>query len=122
MTLAAALASMVWLTGSAAGQLTAAGEAQAAPGMGRSGGHGMAQVTHQMPCAHAADSAANDATLDGLLRQMNQAKGEARLDAVVAAVNELARQYKAERVHMREMHQRMMREPAVVSEPPSHQH
>jgi hypothetical protein len=122
LTLAAALASMVWLTGTAAGQLTAAGEAQGAPGRGRPGGRAMAEMTRQMPCAPAVDSAADDAKLDGLLRQMNEAKGEARLDAVVAAVNELARQNRAERAHMREMHQRMMREPAAALEPAAHQH
>jgi hypothetical protein len=51
---------------------------------------------------------ANDAKLDALLKDVNGAKGEARIDAVVAAVNELARQHKAERAHMNEMHQMMM--------------
>jgi hypothetical protein len=68
------------------------------------------------------EAASTNAKLDGLLRQMNEAKGKARLDAVVAAVNELARQNRAERAHMREMHQRMMREPAAALEPAAHQH
>jgi hypothetical protein len=55
-----------------------------------------------------AEMKANDAKLDALLKDVNGAKGDARVDALVAAVNELARQYKAERAHMNAMHQMMM--------------
>lgn len=54
-----------------------------------------------------AEMKANDARLEALLKEVNGAKGEARIDTLIAAVNELARQYKAERAHMNDMHQTM---------------
>jgi hypothetical protein len=55
----------------------------------------------------AAAMKANDAKLDAVLQTLNAAEGAAQIDALVATVNELARQYKAERAHMNEMHQTM---------------
>lgn len=51
---------------------------------------------------------ADDAKLDALLKDMNAAAGEAKVNAVAAVVTEMARQYKAMHQHMGQMHQQMM--------------
>jgi hypothetical protein len=55
-----------------------------------------------------ADAKAGDARLDALVKEMNAATGGAKVDAVAAVVNELARQHKAMHGHMGEMHEQMM--------------
>jgi hypothetical protein len=67
----------------------------------------------------AVEMKANDAKLDAVLKELNTVKGEARVDALVAAVNEMARQLKAERAHMNEMHQMMHGRASGAGEPTS---
>jgi hypothetical protein len=70
-----------------------------------------------------AEMKANDARLEALLKDVNAAKADSRTDALIAAVNELARQYKAERAHMAEMHQTMCGQMnAQGHEPTTHAH
>jgi hypothetical protein len=51
---------------------------------------------------------ASDAKLDALVKDMNAAAGEARITAMAAVVNELARQTRAMHERMGQMHQHMM--------------
>lgn len=69
------------------------------PGM-----HDMMKMHEQMM----ADMQAAGAKLDALVNDMNAAKGDAKVNAVAAAVNELARQQKAMYGRMGQMHQHMM--------------
>jgi hypothetical protein len=55
-----------------------------------------------------ADMKAGDAKLDALVKEMNAAAGDARVNAVAAVVNELVRQHKAMHGHMGQMHEQMM--------------
>ena len=55
-----------------------------------------------------AEMQAGDAKLDALAKEMNDAKGDAKVNAVAAVVNELVRQHKAMHGHMGQMHQQMM--------------
>ena len=55
-----------------------------------------------------ADMKAGQAKLDALLKEMNAATGSAKVDAVAAAVNELARQHTGMHGRMGQMHQQMM--------------
>ena len=50
-----------------------------------------------------------DARLDALVKDMNAAKGEVKVDTVATVVTELVTQHKAVRGHMGQMHQMMMR-------------
>ena len=51
---------------------------------------------------------ADEATLDALLKTMNETSGDAKTAAIAAVVTEMARQQKAMHAHMDEMHQHMM--------------
>jgi hypothetical protein len=55
-----------------------------------------------------AEMKAGDAKLDALVKEMNAATGDTKVNAVAAAVNELVRQHKAMHEHMGQMHQQMM--------------
>lgn len=55
-----------------------------------------------------ADMKAADAKLDALLKEMNAASGNARVDAMAAVVAELVRQNRSMHEHMVQMHQQMM--------------
>jgi hypothetical protein len=55
-----------------------------------------------------AEMKAGDARLDALVKEMNSAKGEPRIDAVAAVVTELVNQHKAMHGHMGQMHEMMM--------------
>lgn len=55
-----------------------------------------------------AEMKAGDAKLDALVKDMNDAKGDAKVNTVAAVVNELVRQHKAMHGHMGQMHQQMM--------------
>jgi dihydroorotate dehydrogenase len=55
-----------------------------------------------------AEMNANDARLDALIKEMNAASANARVDAIAAVVTELAQQHKAMHQHMRQMHAQMM--------------
>jgi hypothetical protein len=55
-----------------------------------------------------AEMKASEAKLDALIKEMNAATGDAKVNAVAAAVNELVRQHKTMYEHMGQMHQQMM--------------
>jgi hypothetical protein len=64
----------------------------------------MAKMHEQMM----ADMKAGDAKLDALVKEMNAAEGESKVNAVAAVVNELVRQHRAMHGRMGEMHRHMM--------------
>jgi hypothetical protein len=51
---------------------------------------------------------AGDDRLDALVKEMNAASGDAKINAVAAAVTELVRQQRSMHEHMGQMHQQMM--------------
>jgi len=55
-----------------------------------------------------AEMKAADTRLDALVKDMNAATGDAKLNAVAAVVSELVRQQKSMHGHMGQMHQMMM--------------
>lgn len=55
-----------------------------------------------------ADMTAAGAKLDGLVKEMNAAKGEAKIDALAVVVTELVAQQKTMHRQVGEMHQHMM--------------
>jgi ABC-type glycerol-3-phosphate transport system substrate-binding protein len=55
-----------------------------------------------------AEMKAADGRLDALVKDMNAASGDAKINAVAAAVTELVRQQKAMHDRMGQMHQQMM--------------
>jgi len=55
-----------------------------------------------------AEMKAGDAKLDALVKQMDTAAGDTKVNAVAAVVSELVRQHKAMHEHMGQMHQQMM--------------
>ncbi len=55
-----------------------------------------------------AEMKAADTRLDALVKDMNAATGDAKLNAVAAVVSELVRQQKSMHAHMGQMHQMMM--------------
>jgi aromatic ring-opening dioxygenase catalytic subunit (LigB family) len=65
---------------------------------------GMMKAHEQMM----ANMKAAEATLDALVKTMNEASGNAKTAAIAAVVTEMVRQQKAMHAHMNEMHQQMM--------------
>jgi vancomycin resistance protein YoaR len=55
-----------------------------------------------------AEMSAADAKLDALLKEMNAASGNAKVNAMAAVVTELVRQNRSMHEHMGQMHQQMM--------------
>lgn len=55
-----------------------------------------------------AEMKAADTRLDALVKDMNAASGDAKVNAVAAVVSELVRQQKSMHAHMGQMHQMMM--------------
>jgi hypothetical protein len=55
-----------------------------------------------------AEMKAGEAKLDALVKEMNGAKGDTKVNAVAAVVNELVRQHKTMNEHMGQMHEQMM--------------
>jgi ABC-type glycerol-3-phosphate transport system substrate-binding protein len=55
-----------------------------------------------------AEMKAADSRLDALTKDMNAAKGDAKVNAIAAVVTELVQQQKSMHAHMGEMHQMMM--------------
>jgi uncharacterized protein HemX len=55
-----------------------------------------------------AEMKAGDTKLDALVKEMNAATGDAKVNAVAAVVNELVRQHRAMHGRMGQMHQHMM--------------
>ena len=55
-----------------------------------------------------AEMKVGDAKLDALVKDMNAAAGDAKVNAMAAVVNELVRQQKAMHERMGQMHQQMM--------------
>lgn len=86
----------------AEGTQTAAPQ-EAAP-QPRSGMADMMKMHEQMM----AEMTAADAKLDVLVKDMDAATGDAKVDATAAVVSELVRQHKAMHARMGQMHQRMM--------------
>ena len=70
----------------------------------RSGMADMMKMHEQMM----AEMTAADAKLDVLVKDMDAAPGDAKVDATAAVVSELVRQHKAMHARMGQMHQRMM--------------
>ena len=75
------------------------GAASAAPNM-----QDMMKMHEQMM----ADMKAGDAKLDALIKDMNSATGESKVNAIAAVVNELVRQHKSMHGRMGQMHEHMM--------------
>jgi hypothetical protein len=65
---------------------------------------------------------ADEARLDALLKEINAASGDARIAALIAAVNEIVRQQKAERAHMAGMHAMMAEHHAPETTGSGHVH
>jgi hypothetical protein len=55
-----------------------------------------------------ADMHAAEARLDGLIKEMNAAGGDAKVAAIAAVVTELVAQQKSMHARMAQMHQQMM--------------
>jgi hypothetical protein len=55
-----------------------------------------------------AEMKVGDAKLDALVKEMNAATGQAKVNAVAAVVNELVQQHRAMHGHMGQMHEHMM--------------
>ena len=55
-----------------------------------------------------AEMKAGDAKLDALVKDMNDAKGDAKVNALAAVVNELVRQHKGMHGRFGKMHEQMM--------------
>jgi len=66
--------------------------------------HDMMKMHEQMM----AEMKAADTKLDALVREMNAASGEAKVNAVAAIVTELVRQQRSMHDRMGQMHQQMM--------------
>ena len=115
----ALLSSTMTVPLAAAGEQTPPAPATAPPAQPQMPAMNMMKMHAQMM----AEMKANDARLEALLKEVNGAKGDARIDTLIAAVNELARQYKAERAHMNDMHQTMCAHMnAEGHEPAAHAH
>lgn len=74
-------------------------QAQSQPGMAE-----MMKMHEQMM----AEMKAGDAKLDALVKDMNAAAGDAKVNAIAGVVNELVRQHKAMHGRMGQMHEQMM--------------
>ncbi len=62
--------------------------------------HGAGDAMHAQMRAQRAQMEAHDARLDELVAAMNAAKGDAKVDAIAAVVNELVSQRRTRRAHM----------------------
>jgi hypothetical protein len=80
-------------------QTPSAGAGSPAPGM-----QDMMKMHEQMM----ADMKAGNAKLDALIKEMNSATGELKVNAIAAVVNELVRQHKSMHGRMGQMHEHMM--------------
>ena len=87
----------------ASGAQVPAAPGSASPATTMPGPMAMMKMHEQMMAGMKAD----EAKLDALVKEMNAATGDARIAAVIAAVNEIVRQQKTERAHMAEMHAMM---------------
>ena len=92
------------LTSTQTGRITLRADAQAQAPSTQSSMPDMMKMHEQMM----AEMKASDAKLDALVKQMNAATGDAKVNAVAAVVSELVRQHKAMHEHMGQMHQQMM--------------
>ena len=66
------------------------------------------QEMMKMQAQMMADMKADEVKLDALLKEVSAASGEAKVNALVTAVTELARQHKELHEHMGRMHSDMM--------------
>jgi hypothetical protein len=78
-------------------------------------------MRHEGMAAHhdkmMAEMKAADAKLDALVAKMNAAKGNAKVEAMAAVINELAAQRKAMRTQMQTMHDKMMGGSGMMNKP-----
>ncbi len=98
------------LTDAAAQSASAAGTSQPAREPSRPGGQDMMKMHEQMM----AQMKEGDVKLDALVKEMNAASGDAKVNAVAAVVAELVRQHKAMHEHMGHMHQHMTSERGMM--------
>jgi hypothetical protein len=85
--------------------------AQAPSTNGSAATQGLQQSMQDMMKMHAqmmAQMRAADVKLDGLVKEMDTARGEAKVVAIAAVVTELVGQNKSAHEHMDRMHQQMM--------------
>lgn len=61
-----------------------------------------------------AEMKAADTKLDALVKEMNVASGEAKVNAVAAVVTDLVRQHRSMHERMSQMHQQMMGGPGMM--------
>lgn len=102
--LAIALALAAPLFAAASNGAAHAAPAQGAPPQAPPNMQQMMKMHEQMM----AEMKAADSRLDALVKDMNAAKGDAKVNAVAAVVTELVQQQKSMHGHMGEMHQMMM--------------
>jgi polyhydroxyalkanoate synthesis regulator phasin len=86
------------------GLAAARATAQTPPPQTQSNMQDMMKMHEQMM----AEMKAGDAKLDALVKAMNSATGDVKTDAVAAVVDELVRQHKSMHGHMGHMHEHMM--------------
>lgn len=89
-------------------QVTAAPQSQAPTASAQQPSASQMQDMMKMHEQMMVEMRAGNAKLEELVKQMNAAKGEAKVDATAAAVTELVRQHTAMIAHMGEMSQHMM--------------
>jgi hypothetical protein len=94
-----AMSSRFSAVGAAPQSASSQGTAQSEPPM-----QNMMKMHQQMM----AEMTAADAKLDGLVKDMNAATGDAKVAALAVVVNELVQQQKAMHEHMGHMHQEMI--------------
>jgi hypothetical protein len=108
LSLAAALAIVVVVSSGTRSDIGAATPrsqtTQAAPQPQQPSMQDMMKMHEQM----LAEMKAGEAKLDALVKEMNAATGDAKVNAVAAVVNELVREHRAMHGRMGQMHQHMM--------------
>lgn len=98
------------LTDAAAQSASAAGTSQPAREPSKPGGQDMMKMHEQMMT----QMKEGDAKLDALVKEMNAASGDAKVNAVAAVVSELVRQNRSMHEHMGRMHQHIMGERGMM--------
>jgi hypothetical protein len=107
----AALLALVVVLGAWHSGLTAAQTTQQAPSAPATGQPPPTSNMQDMMKMHEqmmAEMKAGGAKLDALVKEMNSATGDSKINAVAAVVNELVHQHKAMHGRMGQMHQHMM--------------
>ncbi len=105
---AALLAALSMSPGLTPVSLTAVPLAPQTPSAGVEPAPSNMQDTMKMHQQMMADMKAGDAKLDALIKDMNAATGESKVNAIAGVVNELVRQHKSMHGRMGQMHEHMM--------------